>query len=490
MTMVKIMKKEALWCETKRKKTFPSLKTGIKTDILIIGGGMVGISLALELEKEKKNYILIEADQIGHGVTGHSTGKLTFLQEANLVDIEKAFGQEKTDLYLKSQQNAIDIVTKNIIDYHIDCNFESTTSITFTNDYQEIPKLRKLETILERNNIPYHMINQEKDPEILYGVSVKNTAVFHPVKYLEGILPFLKGKIFEHTKAIQYQKREFDYLVNTEEGYIIAKTIVFACHYPFFTIPGLIPFKTHIERSYLCSFTVDKAKSISVINTKIPTISYRYHRDRKDYMIYLRNSHRLGQDLDYGHNYQELIKKVPTKNIDYIWQNQDVMTEDHLPLIGPIEKGNHHLLFATGFNTWGMTNGPLAAQILKDMILEKENPYQTLFLPNRGISLEKIKNFMIDTFYSGKNYIISKRKNYYSFYLDKVKIEHLEGKKVGIYLDENEKMHIVCTTCPHLGCGLTFNTFMKTWDCPCHGSRFTMEGKWIEGPSTKNINID
>ena len=176
-------------------------------------------------------------------------------------------------------------------------------------------------------------------------------------------------------------------------------------------------------------------------------------------------------------------------NVDYIWQNQDIMTNDYLPLIGRLQKNNDHLYIATGYNTWGMTNGVIAGKVIRDLILGEENPYAFLFAPYRGIHFDQIKNFTLDAYQSGKSYAISKLKNYYSFYLDEVKIKKKKGKKLGIYIDEDGKYHIVSTICPHMKCSLTFNMFQKTWDCPCHGSRFDMDGKCIEGPSLKDITI-
>lgn len=488
------MKKKSLWLEGINPKTTTKLTKGITTDILIIGGGIAGISTAFELRNCGKEITLIDQNKVGFGVSAHTTGKLTFLQELIYQKLEANFGYEISKLYLQSQKEAIEIVKQNVINYHIDCNYEGVSSYVFTNSLKEIKKFQKEELFLSKNKISYQIKNKLPIKNVEYALEVKDTAVFHPVKYileLKRLCLKEKVKIYENTKAISLKEEENGYLVDTEEGYIRAKQVILCCHYPYFTIPGIIPFRTHIERSYLCAGEIKNRKKFSAISSNLPTQSLRYHKDKKNYLLYVGNSHKLGNNLDYEKNYQSLIEQSKDffQNVDYIWQNQDIITSDYLPLIGRLQKENNRLYIATGFNTWGMTNGVIAGKVLADLIQGKSNSYEKLFAPYRGMSVDKIKNLTLDAFQNGKSYVISKIKDYYSFYLDDIKIETLNGKKVGIYIDEDGKYHIVSRICPHLKCSLTFNMFQKTWDCPCHGSRFDIDGNCIQGPSIYHIKL-
>lgn len=486
--------RNTIWLEHVHNKVCPRLAKGITTDILIIGGGIAGISTAFELKDSNKSITLIDRNQVGSGVSARTTGKLTFLQDGIYQKLEKNFGEEVASLYLKSQIEAIETVKQNVIDYHIDCDFEGVNDYLYTRKKEEIPLLQKEEFILSKNKISYEVKNKLPLFPVIHAIEVKDTAVFHPVKYilaLKEICLKKKIKIYENTTALRMTKTSNGYLVHTEEGYIKAKQVIVCSHYPFFTIPGMIPFRTHIERSYLCSGKVEKPKKCSAINPSNPVESFRYHNEKSPYLLYVGGTHMLGNQLNYEENFQTHLKhaKKYLKEVDYIWQNQDIMTPDSLPIIGKMKKEDDSLFLATGFNTWGMTNGVIAGTVLSDLIQNKKSPYEQIFSPSRGYSLDKIKNLVIDDFQNAKSYFISKVKDYYSFYLNQVKISKKNGKKVGIYVDSKGEYHIVSRICPHLKCSLTFNMAEKTWDCPCHGSRFHFDGTCIEGPSVFDIKI-
>ena len=489
-----MMQKESLWKQYQNHRRYPALTTGITCDVLIIGGGITGISCAFELSNSNQKIVLIDQNQIGQGITSGTTGKLTYLQNGIYQKLLHTFGEEIALTYYQSQKEAIQTVEKYVNQYHIDCNFQKDISYLFATTRKEEDTLQIEKAFFKRNQIPY--IYEKTNPfcRSRGAIKVPDTAVFHPLKYLYHLaeLAYKRGvQIYEKTKAVGFKDYENNVIVDTERGYIRTKKVVFACHYPFFLLPGLFPLRAHIERSYVCAGKVKDAGHGNAINPSNPTYSFRYHKDKNKFLIYCGASHKLGDHLDYQENYRLLTEQAKEfmPNVDYIWQNQDIMTNDYLPLIGRLQKNNDHLYIATGYNTWGMTNGVIAGKVIRDLILGEENPYTFLFAPYRGIHFDQIKNFTLDAYQNGKSYAISKLKNYYSFYLDDVKIRKKKGKKLGIYIDEDGKYHIVSTICPHMKCSLTFNMFQKTWDCPCHGSRFDMDGKCIEGPSLKDITI-
>ena len=173
----------------------------------------------------------------------------------------------------------------------------------------------------------------------------------------------------------------------------------------------------------------------------------------------------------------------------YVWSNHDIITNDYLPYIGCLKSGDTSLLMGTGYNTWGMTNGSLAGKILSDMILEQENKYIPLFDPHRRKNIESIKSIPINIYCSIKPFIQNKLFKKKSWYSKNIYFDKRNGKDVAIYKDENNKEHIVYNKCPHLKCSLIFNETEKTWDCPCHGSRFNIDGECIQGPSNYDIKF-
>ena len=491
--------KKSLWQKDLVNNNFRELNKSVDTDILIIGAGMTGITLAYNLINSNYKVTVLEANKVLSGVTSKSTGKITYLQELIYQDIVKAHNFNAAKLYYEAQKDAIKIIKKNVKENNIDCNLTKSSSITFTNNKREIPKFKKEEKILEKLGVKYYNKKDVlKDKSIKKYIMVNNTYVFHPVKYLNGLIKKIKNnsniKIYEKSRVTKI-KKENDYYIALSNGYKIkANVIVIACNYPSFTIPGFVPLKTYLEKSYVTASKVDKIKNINGITNTYPTKSFRYHEDTDKYFIYLTNSSKICDSLNYKKNYENCKRKskeITGVTPNYIWTNMDLMTNDHLPLIGSISNDNKNVYLATGYNTWGMTNGTIAAKIIYDLIRGKKNKYKDVFSPTREITLSQFKNIVTNTVFSNiKAYGLNLIKKNPLWYKDKAIITKIDGKRAGLYFDSNGNRHVVSNICPHLKCFLTFNEIDKTWDCPCHGSRFDIDGKVVKGPSCYSIKID
>lgn len=490
------MKKKSLWqagIELNEKERV--INTPLETDILIIGGGMAGIETAFHLKNSKRRVTLIDSDKIGMGVTSNSTGKLTYLQGLPYHTLVSTFDFYTALKYLESQKEAINIARKNVVRYEIDCNFETVSSYTFTNDEKKIPHFKKEEAFFDKIKLPYQIVqNLPITYPVTYGIRVDDTAVFHPVKYVRALYKLIQDKIdiYENVRALTLEKHDHSYIVHTNKGDIKASNVVVTTHYPFFVKPGMIPMRTHIEKDYVIASEVQESYNFSAITDGSPTESIRYHQDKNAYIIYAGENHKLDKKYDMKKEYEKVRDQVE-KHLHveplYYWSTHDVMTNDGLPFIGRIEKGNDHLLLATGFNKWGMTNGIIAGKILSDILLDKENEYETIFDPNRSLNKKKVASFFLDAYQNTKSYLKTKINPNKNFYPDYIKIVHEDGKKIGIYTDPDGKEHKVRNLCPHLKCSLIFNEVDKTWDCPCHGSRFDIDGNVIEGPSVYDIKL-
>lgn len=444
------MKKISIWEDTTNIEKYDKLNKDTTTDVLIIGGGITGISTLYNLNNSKLKVILVEQNRIGMGVTGKSTGKLTYLQNDLLDKIRNNFNDDILLQYIESQRTIIKKITNIIKKENIDCELEKVSSSIYTNKDDEITKLLSLKKLLEQNNIKVKNIKSNL-VESKYNITVDDTYHFHPLKFIEGLLKNNKYPIYENTSIKKIEKDNDYYICHTDKYKIKAKYIVIASHYPFFNIPYLFPIKGYLEKSYLSASNTN-IKPVSLISYSYPFISIRNY---KDYLIYLSNSHSLNKDIDNDKNFKELKKKLKDLNLtpEYLWSNIDIITNDGLPYIGKIKD---NLLIGTGYNTWGLANGFLAGTILTDIINNKENKYIDLFNPNR-INI------------SGITGIVSNG------------IKNIDGYIKGFMNTTDNK------TCPHMGCKLIYNKVENTWDCPCHGSRFNKEGKCISGPSNKDI---
>ena len=482
------MKENSIWRKGFPKNISPELKKDIDVDVLIIGGGITGINTAYHLSNSNLKVCLVEKNEIGGGVTSRTTGKLTYLQENICSRLKTYFGKDTAKLYLQSQMDAIELVTNIIQKENICCDLEKVSSYVFSNDKKQ--KFEKEKELLKELGIK--LMEATKLPngdEIDKAFYVDDTYVFHPLKYVYALKDICIDKgvsIYENTKVISMDKVDNEYICKTKQNTIKAKYVVLAIHYPYFVVPFWLPLKAYIEKSYVEAFRTEKNYKFSAITISKPTISMRYHTENNiNYQLYLTNSHNACVKNNEKENFFDLMI-AKEKNPDYIWSNKDIMTIDSLPYIGSISKDNF-LLIGTGYNTWGMTNGSLAGKILSDIILQKENKYVELFNPQRGFNLGKAINFPIILGSNVYSFTKTKLKKQKSWYFSNVKFEKRNGKNIAIYVDENNNEHIVYNTCPHFKCSLIFNEIEKTWDCPCHGSRFDIDGNSIEGPSNYNI---
>ena len=447
------MKKISIWEDSIKIDSYNKLNHNIKTDILIIGGGITGISTMYYLEETKYKVTLVEQNKIGMSTTSKSTGKLTYMQNDLLYKIKKIHGDKVLLDYINSQKDAIKMTKEIVKKLDIDCNLEKVSSEIFTNKDNEIPKLKEIEEFLINNNIK---VSSSKNNIVnsKYIIKANDTYIYNPLKFINGLTKNIKNNIYENTSIIKITK-EHDYYkcITNDNKEIKTKYIVLASHYPYFNIPYMFPIKGYIEKSYLSASPYKSKNNISLISNSNPFISIRTY---ENYLIYLSNSHSTNKSINDNKNYQELIKKINNLklNPEYLWSNSDIITNDYLPYIGVLKD---NIIIGTGYNTWGLTNGFLAGSIIKDIILKKDNKYINLFKPNR-ININTITKSITNGYKNIDSFIKS--------YKEKPKIK-----------------------CPHMGCNLIYNDIENTWDCPCHGSRFNEHGKSISSPANKDIDI-
>lgn len=480
------MEKQSLWM-TELKNIYLKLTSDLEVDVLIIGGGITGLSAAYYLKDSNLKVALVEKNMIGSGVTSKSTAKITYLQNLIYSKIEEEYNFDVAKKYYESQKEAIDLIEKIISKNKIECDYSIQKSYLFASSKDEVKKIKHEKKLLEKMDVYVKEIKKiPLNIHSYYGIRVDDTACFHPVKYLNALAKICSNdiEIYENTCIYDFKENDDKLICFTQENKIITKKIVFACHYPFFTIPYLFPLKGYLERSYISACKVSKNKNVSGINTSNNTISFRYHiEDDVNYLIYLRTSHNLANKFNVKENFKSLYNDLDILKLkpEYFWTNEDIITNDNLPYIGEFK---NNLYIGIGYNTWGMTNGTIAGKVISDIILNKENQFISLFNPLRNTSVFKTIH---NIYSSAKPFLENKIIKNKEFYNKNVIFTKRNGKSVGIYIDKDGKEHIVYNLCPHLKCSLIFNEEELTWDCPCHSSRFDLDGNVIKGPSNYNI---
>ena len=470
------MKNKTIWNENIKLQKFNKKKFDNEIDILIIGGGITGLTAAYFLKDTNYRVTLIDKSNIGMGITTKSTAKISYLQGTIYQTLANYFDIKTSKLYLESQLEATNLIKNIVKKNNITCDLEKVDSIIFTLEDKGVKKIYKEKKILESFNINVDVVSNEK---IKIGIKVHDTYIFNPVKYLNNLVEIIKNKvdIYENITAKNIEKQDNGFIVKTSNGNIKTKKIIVACHYPFFILPTLIPFKTYIKREYVNAAKVKSNKKYTALSIDKNLHSIRFY---KDYIIYGSNKHKLTNKIDYKKNYEKSQKdffKYFNIKPEYTWMNHDIVSNDNLPLIGSIDKD---MYIATAYNAWGITNGTIAAKIIIDLILNQESKYEWLFDPKRNN-----KNLIINSFLGSFNYLKAYTQSLFiknNPYYIKIK-----GINYGVYKDEKNNTHMIKLICPHMKCSLVFNREENTWDCPCHGSRFDLDGKLLFGPATKNL---
>lgn len=483
-----IMKNISIWSEEIDDEKANSLAVDLDKDIVIIGGGITGLSVAYYLKDKGYNMCLFESNYIGSGITSRTTGKITYLQEDLLLKIKDICGEIVAKKYFESQKLAIKEINRIISKNSIVCDLRKSDSYIFAENKGDIKKVKELKTLLDGFKEKIESVyTLPDDIKVKYGIRGSDTYVFNPLKYLNGLRKIVEEKmdIYEKSKVDKIIKESRGYILKVNGHEVRARKIIICTHYPFFLFPYLMPLKCSLEKSYIALYETDSNLEYNAITIRKPTISIRYvEGNNMRYKLVLANSHNISFDNDDKKHFSKIcnIRKKP----DYLWSNIDIITKDYMPYIGSID---NNLYLATGYNTWGMTNGTLAGLIIRDLIVDRENEYAKIFNPKRKNIKTVIKYplYMLNNAYSFGASKISKNKGWYS---KKIEFKKINGCNVGIYTDDNGDKHIVKNRCPHLGCSLIFNEVENTWDCPCHASRFDVDGKVINGPSNYDIHFD
>ena len=541
---------KSYWIDSvKDRKKFKPLEENIKTDVCIIGGGLTGLSTAYNLSQYKIRTVLVEKDEICKQTSGNSTAKITSQHGLIYKYLTDSKGKDFARKYYEVNERAIRNI-KDIIDKeNIDCNFEYQPAYVFTQKVQEVQKIKdEVEAVnafggrakfieakdielnklnseeyvensdeklkISGDNIEKENLNLERDVvkekmkqvlpiKAIAGIEFENQAQFNPYKYgmaLARICSDSGVKIYEYTKAVYVDIEDDDeyYVITLENGYKIkAKYLVVATKYPIINIPGFYFIKMYQSTSYAVAMqTKEKLFEGMYISSEEPIISLRTAKFGNDYLLIVVGfDHKTGTDIDLSNSYkylEEVAKSLyPTGNIKYHWNTEDCITLDKIPYIGEYSKMWENAYVATGFNKWGITTSNIAAEIITDKILGEKNEYEEIFKSTR---LEPIKNIkeVTNMVKESVNSLVVKKLEVPQEEAKQIqngegKIVEVNGQKIGVYKNEDGEIYKVNPVCKHLGCELSWNNLDKTWDCPCHGSRYDYKGNLIYGPSVKSL---
>jgi glycine/D-amino acid oxidase-like deaminating enzyme/nitrite reductase/ring-hydroxylating ferredoxin subunit len=475
---------ESVWKKTCIFSKREQLNQDIKADAAVIGAGMAGILTAALLHQKGVDVVVLEGSRIAGGQTERTTAKITLQHDLIYDKLIHKFGREKAYQYAAANREAIDLYKKMIEEYNIDCHFEELPAYVYT--LKDISKIEKEVEAAKNLGIDAEFTTQTTLPfKVMGAAKYYNQAQFNPLEFLTEVVKPLK--IFEHTMV-----KDIDgHKVITDHGIVEAKHIVVATHYPFLNTPGYYFLRMHQERSYVLGLANGPKLDGTYIDENDQGYSFRNY---KDMLILGGGGHRTGENTTGG-RYEKLRKAADEYFPESIevccWSAQDCMTLDDIPYIGQYSASTPYLYVATGFKKWGMTSSMVSAMLLSDIITGNKNPYEEVFSPQRFQVNASIKNFLNE----GKHAAAGLFRG--NFKIPDTKLEQIqnghggiidyEDNKIGVYKDENGNFYMVSTKCTHLGCQLEWNPDELTWDCPCHGSRFSYTGKLISNPAMESL---
>ena len=500
---------QSYWLETVKTPSFKELHKNIHVQTVIVGAGITGITLAYLLIREGVKVALIDAGKIAAGTTGHTTAKITAQHDLIYDKLIQESGEENARLYYDANTEALQFIRQTIERHKINCDYSEQDAFVFTNSDEQLPKmnaeinaykiLRLAGEFTEK--IPLNNI------DVKAAIRMPKQAQFHPMKYLNKLVEYIianGGVILENTTAVNLDDGKNKKVITKDGHHIHAEKLVCTTHFPFYDLKGFYFARLHADRAYVVG-AVSKSEYAGgmYISAEQPKRSIRSTPlpNGEHLLLISGESHKTGQKTDTAQYYDALTQYASDhfniERIAYRWSAQDLFTLDNIPYIGRMGGDDPQIFVATGYGKWGMTNGTAGALLLKDLIIGKGNKFESLYTPSRFNADPSVKNFIIQNVDVAKNLIKGKLERPDKT-IDDVDsgegaVVTVNGKRAGCYKEQDGTTHVVDTTCTHLGCELAWNNGDRTWDCPCHGSRFSYTGEVFEGPAEtplKKIDLD
>jgi glycine/D-amino acid oxidase-like deaminating enzyme/nitrite reductase/ring-hydroxylating ferredoxin subunit len=489
----------SVWLETAPEApAFARLDGDVSADVCVIGGGIVGITTALLLHEAGARVILIEANRVGHGVTGHTTAKVSSQHGLIYAGLRDGHGASAARTYAQANEAALAWIAARVQRDGIECDFRRRSAYTYVRAADKRADVEREVAAALEAGLPATLAETTPLPyPVAAAVRFADQAEFHAHKYLLALAAQLPAdRVFERTHAIQVDSSGPP-VVHTPGGRVTAEHVIVATHYPF-PDRSLAFARVHPQRSYALACRIAGTPPDGMhISADAPTRSVRAIPVAGEELLLVGgDGHRPGTGGDTEAHYRALEtfarEHWDVRSIEYRWSAQDNTSVDGLPLVGPMTPFESRVLMATGFAKWGMTNGTAAALILSDLVLGRENPWAALLDPRRLNLRAAAARLISENVPVGWHMVadrISKpgRRPIEDLAPGEGDIVRHRGEKVAGYRDEDGELTAVSSTCTHLGCQVAFNRAERSWDCPCHGSRFATDGGVLQGPAVHRL---
>ncbi|USZ68589.1 FAD-dependent oxidoreductase [Halorussus salilacus] len=501
---------ESLWTDTTPRTDFPALDGDLRVDTAVVGGGIVGVTAALDCAEAGREVALLEADRVVEGVTGKTTAKITAQHGLVYDELLRKHGRERARGYAEANSAAVETVARRVEEYDIDCDFERLPAYTYAADEDQRRAIKRETAAAEALDLPASYVEDPPFPaESPCAVRFDDQAQFHPRKYLLDLveaIPEAGSHVFEETRVTGVEDgdsgvrgSESPCEVETERGTVTAENVLVATHFPI-EDPAFYFARQHPKRSYVLAVRLAEEPPRGMFYRDAePYFSVRPHpTDDGTLTLVGGQNHKTGQGGSTAERYRKLEsqarERFDVESVEYRWSTQDYVSADKVPFVGRLGPGYENVYGATGFGGWGMTNGTAAGTLLAALARGGSTPWAETFDPER-----------LDPGASGKDLVAENVDAGAQFARDwgaaalaggdagdlapgEGKVVRRGGKPLAVSRDDEGEIHAVSAVCTHMKCLVRWNDGEESWDCPCHGSRFSVDGEVLDGPAVEDLS--
>lgn len=480
------------WNATAAPVDFPRLEGEKTVDVAIIGGGIVGVTTARLLKDRGWSVALLDALRVGRQVTGQSTAKVTSQHGLLYQTLESSFGERHAGLYGEAQEAALRLIVELVERYGIACGLEKREAYTYTCERENVHAIEREVEVTQRLGLPARLVKESTLPfGIAAAICFDNQFQFHPVDYLTGLaasLPGMGSHVYEHSRVIEWEPTR----VRTEHGTVNARYVVMATHLPLGQV-GAYYTRAFPNAEPVIAARIDENIGGMYLCADEQGYSIRTHRQKNGdlWAIVAGSTFKPGHPDEERRHFKSLESWLsthfPTSQVMHRWVNEDYVSMDSAPFVGWSTSLGDDYLIATGFAGWGITNGTAAAMMLRDLVDGIEHPWLELFDSKRFKPLaggrKLLKESVSVATHLVKGYLSRKLDSYEELAPGQAAIMKIDGRNVAAFRDVDGAVHAVSAECPHMGCIVGWSEVDQCWDCPCHGSRFDINGEVIHGPA-------
>jgi glycine/D-amino acid oxidase-like deaminating enzyme/nitrite reductase/ring-hydroxylating ferredoxin subunit len=469
-----------------------------QADVVVVGAGIVGLTCALLLAEMGREVVVLEASGIAAGVSGYTTAKLTAGHGLVYSHLESAFGFDAAGLYASAQIAALGFVRDLVVSRSVDCDLEPQSNYVFGQSDEETEPLERETEAARRAGLPAeHVATLDVPFPAVAAMMLPDQAQFHPRKYLLGLAALVDaagGRIVTRNRVTEISGKG-PFILRTEHGKIRAPVVVVASHYPIVEQGFFVP-RIHPRRSYVVAAPLEQSMPEGMyINAGEPTRSMRTAMldDGRRLLLVGGEGHRVGQEPHTAQRYdtleQYMREHFTVGATTYRWSTQDNHSVDRLPFVGPLDEVPG-MFVATGFAGWGMTNGTMAGLTIASAVQGEKTLWAPLFALDRTRLRTSAKRMVTESLnVAGRQFGRSpgEERSATAIQSGKGRIVSIDGSKFAVSRDDAGALHAVSARCTHMGCAVTWNEAEASWDCPCHGSRFTATGEVLHGPALRPL---